>query len=290
MASKYLLNLLTIALLLATHSTSADVPNLYQRVADKFGLNSKVLYQQALQQTGRKTPFSQFATPWPYTLKTCGQDNFEDCNVVYHKNRANLYLQALAESKARHTIFIGPGLINWHKNRQYLSSNLWLLTNPTVSLNLFAKEVAANKQQKRIYQQLNKQQIDSLVDQTAANYNIDAALVKAIITQESAYNQNAISPAGAVGLMQLMPATGAKYGVPRKQRLDPGLNIRGGVAFLKDLQRIYNGNLKLMLSAYNAGETAVNKFKPDLPPYPETRQYVYKVLLVYLENIKANQG
>jgi soluble lytic murein transglycosylase-like protein len=87
------------------------------------------------------------------------------------------------------------------------------------------------------------------------------------------------SYAGAVGLMQLMPATAKRYGV--KNRRNPAQNISGGTRYLKDLLKMFNSNLKLAVAAYNAGENAVIKYRNSIPPYRETRNYVKKVLRFY---------
>src|SRR4030042_5583260 len=103
-----------------------------------------------------------------------------------------------------------------------------------------------------------KDKYDPLVKAIAAEHGLDADFVHAVIKAESAYNRYAVSEAGAQGLMQLMPATAAAYGV--KDVFDPEENIRGGVKFLKVLLRLYDGNLKKTLAAYNAGQEAVKKY------------------------------
>jgi len=108
---------------------------------------------------------------------------------------------------------------------------------------------------------------------------VDPALIRAVITVESGYNPSARSSAGAVGLMQLMPETARRYGV--KDRLDPVQNINGGARYLRDLKVMFNGDLKLVLAAYNAGEEAVMKYGRRIPPFRETEAYVPKVLSHY---------
>lgn len=116
------------------------------------------------------------------------------------------------------------------------------------------------------------------ISTNARVYNIDRALIKAVIHVESCFNPKAISPAGAVGLMQLMPGTAKQYGV--KDRYSPTQNIRGGVKYLKYLKSLYRNDLRFMLAAYNAGEGAVKKYN-DIPPYKETQAYVKRVLQFY---------
>lgn len=125
----------------------------------------------------------------------------------------------------------------------------------------------------------NKKKYTPLIIQAAAKYRIDEKLLHAVIQTESAYNEMAISSAGAVGLMQLMPATAKRYGV--SNRKNARQNIDGGTRYLKDLFKMFNSNLQLVLASYNAGEGAVKKYKNSIPPYPETRDYVRKVLALY---------
>lgn len=118
-----------------------------------------------------------------------------------------------------------------------------------------------------------------LVQKYAAMYNVDPYLVHAVIRAESAYNSRAVSSAGAVGLMQLMPATAKRFGVTN--RLDPNQNIRGGVQYLSILIKLFNGNITLALAGYNAGENAVISRGYIVPNFPETKGYVVKVMEYY---------
>jgi soluble lytic murein transglycosylase-like protein len=117
-----------------------------------------------------------------------------------------------------------------------------------------------------------------MIEKVCAKYSVDPELVKAVIQVESAYNSGAKSHAGAIGLMQLMPATAARFGV--KEIFDPNENIHGGVQYLKFLLQLFNGDLPLAVAAYNAGEGAVQRFK-GIPRYTETQNYVRKVLTLY---------
>lgn len=126
---------------------------------------------------------------------------------------------------------------------------------------------------------VNKKKYADLIAQAAAKHQVDAKLVHAVIQAESAYDATAVSSAGAVGLMQLMPATARRYGVI--DRRDPDQNINGGTKYLKDLLKMFDSNLDLAVAAYNAGENAVIKYHNSIPPYPETRNYVKQVLALY---------
>jgi soluble lytic murein transglycosylase-like protein len=108
---------------------------------------------------------------------------------------------------------------------------------------------------------------------------VDADLIEAIITAESAFNPFALSSTGALGLMQLMPATAERFGVT--DRLDPAQNILGGARYLNFLLGKFNNNLKLAVAAYNAGEGNVMKHRNRIPPFKETQKYVPKVLAYY---------
>jgi len=127
---------------------------------------------------------------------------------------------------------------------------------------------------------------DTLINNISSTYGIETALVKAIIKVESDFDTYAVSEDGAAGLMQLMPDTAAKMGV--KDIHDPGQNVRGGVKFLKKLLWTFKSDLRLALAAYNAGENAVLKYG-KVPPYPETRNYVEKVLM-YRDRYKKVSG
>jgi soluble lytic murein transglycosylase-like protein len=116
--------------------------------------------------------------------------------------------------------------------------------------------------------------VEDLIDHAARKYNVDANLVHAVVKVESNYDRFAVSHAGAEGLMQLVPATARRFGV--SNAFDARQNIEAGVRYLKYLQTLYSGNMRLALAAYNAGEGAVGKFQ-GIPRYRETESYVLQV-------------
>lgn len=118
-----------------------------------------------------------------------------------------------------------------------------------------------------------------IVSRAARVHGVDEALVHAVIFAESSYDPDAISPAGASGLMQLMPATAAQYGV--RDLFDPAQNVSGGVRLLRDLLAKFDGNVELALAAYNAGAYAVIRAGNRVPPHSETAAYVPKVIDYY---------
>lgn len=113
---------------------------------------------------------------------------------------------------------------------------------------------------------------DPIITRLAGESGIDASIVRAVIQVESGYQPRARSPKGAIGLMQVMPATGRQYGIPNLY--DPSANIRAGVTHLKSLLDRFP--LTLALAAYNAGEGAVERFS-GIPPFPETVDYVARI-------------
>jgi soluble lytic murein transglycosylase-like protein len=131
----------------------------------------------------------------------------------------------------------------------------------------------------RPYPKADRKKYHPHVIEAARAYQLEPALIHAVISAESGYNALARSPKGAKGLMQLMPDTARRYGVDNP--LDPKQNIYGGAAYLRDLLTLFGNDLNLALAAYNAGEGAVKEYGHRIPPYRETIQYVPKVLSYY---------
>lgn len=126
------------------------------------------------------------------------------------------------------------------------------------------------------------------LEAAALAQDVEPALVIAVAAAESAFNTQAVSRKGALGLMQVMPATAERYGVPVRASaqgsaavMEPKLNAELGSRYLADLLRLFGGDKELALAAYNAGEGAVLKYGRRIPPYPETQQYVERVMRFY---------
>jgi soluble lytic murein transglycosylase-like protein len=134
---------------------------------------------------------------------------------------------------------------------------------------------------RRVVDHPNVKRYSPLIARYAKTHALDPALVKAMIAVESAFDPNAVSPKGAVGLMQILPDTGARYGLAdgrrrtiAQQLVDPTINIRIGVRYLHDLLAMFEQDVTLALAAYNAGEQVVRQYGNRVPPFAETREYV----------------
>jgi soluble lytic murein transglycosylase-like protein len=134
----------------------------------------------------------------------------------------------------------------------------------------------------------NLKKFEPLLRQAASEFGLQPALLKAIMAAESGFNPAAVSPKGAIGLMQVMPETAERYGLQGSARksleqklAEPKTNIRLSARYLRDLSRMFPGQPELVIASYNAGEGAVQKYRNTVPPYPETRNYVKLVAQFY---------
>ncbi len=184
----------------------------------------------------------------------------------------------------------------WHKQQILLDKNPgWSpaksSSSKTVHLNAPSGIHITQPRRSSIKPQLDVKSIHTnralysdMIDDVARKTRLYPELLHAVVKAESAYDPNAVSRAGAVGLMQLMPQTASRFDVA--DRRDPKSNLQGGARYLRNLLTRYNNNIKLALAAYNAGETAVEKYGNEIPPYPETQNYVKKVLAFFKQNRK----
>lgn len=129
--------------------------------------------------------------------------------------------------------------------------------------------------------------IDEMIVSSATKCGVEPLLLFSVMHQESAFNKQAVSSKGARGLMQLMPATAARFGV--KNIFDPQQNIDGAAQYLRFLLDTFDGNVSLALAGYNAGEGAVKKYGNSVPPYPETINYVRRIRSRYITLISLDQ-
>ena len=134
----------------------------------------------------------------------------------------------------------------------------------------------------------NYKAVKHLLKEASHTHGIDYELLQALIATESGFDTFAVSPKGAVGLMQLMPPTAERYGVKadkktpiEKKLTDPKTNIKAGASYLRDLIKMFPGQLELAVAAYNAGEGAVQRAGNKIPNYPETKNYVKTVMQLY---------
>ncbi|ABM36515.1 lytic transglycosylase domain-containing protein [Polaromonas naphthalenivorans] len=162
-----------------------------------------------------------------------------------------------------------------------------------------AQGVAATPPRLRAYFELSPgyKAVRHLLREASDKHGIDYELLQALIATESGFNAQAVSPKGAVGLMQLIPPTAARYGVKSdktaqaEQKLtDPRTNIRAGSSYLSDLMKLFPGEIELAIAAYNAGEGAVQRAGNRIPNYPETKNYVKTVMQLYNQLKPASTG
>ena len=265
---------------------AAEPPLLYQRIAAKHGLAAHALYDAALRFSGRPASFGTTPQPWPWTVRACAGGR---CETVFLPDRAAMGVLLAQGRAAGWTLAVGPLGWPWPADSPL---PLRAVTSPRVTLNAAAQQWTADAASRPsamphpaasaapvapFFTTVAARRWTPLINRMAQREGLDPALAHAVIAAESAYRPGARSPKGAVGLMQLMPATAERFGVPRTQRHDPEANLRAGLRYLKWLIAHFDGDLHLALAGYNAGEGAVQKYGNRMPPYPETQNYVRTV-------------
>ena len=194
----------------------------------------------------------------------------------YRKNRGNVRLGVPAAALFGLSFLAGLSPSGGQAEiYQYISPN------GTISLTNVPTDARYRKidiDSARFQEFLSERELEPVIKRHSSQQRLHPALIRAVIKAESNFDPRAISRAGALGLMQLMPQTAARMDV--RDAFDPDENVGGGTRYLRQLLDRFHGNLPLALAAYNAGENVVERYK-SLPPIDETRQYVRKVLRYY---------
>ena len=185
-----------------------------------------------------------------------------------------------------------------HFSAEKLDARYQLLArgNQFGSLDLDSAKRGNRQLSNRLIQHPNLKTYEPLLKRASTDYAVELALLKAVMAAESGFDPDAVSPKGAIGLMQVMPLTAERYGLlgdkykSLEQKLrDPKTNIRLGARYLADLFKLFPRQPSLVLASYNAGEGAVQQHNNKIPPYPETRDYVQLVTQLY-HVYRSSQG
>lgn len=260
-------------------SALAETPFLYQQIAAKYQLSADALYGLALQCSGRPSRYAQAPLPWPWTVRLCVGDR---CETVYPENREAMAAVLETGRAAGVTLYVGP--VGWRWDADSVVP-LWAATSPRVTLNEAARQwaqaITGSSRTPPLPESAvardRMAQWSPLIERVAREEGLNPALIHAMVQTESSHQPDAVSPKGAVGLMQLMPETAERFGLPRDARHQPEPNLRAGMRYLKWLLNYFDQDLALALAAYNAGEGAVDRYGRRIPPYPETENYVRQI-------------
>lgn len=261
----------SLLLLLSQTYAKNTVPSIYQKVAKFHGMTATKLYSEATAHASI-TKNGQIIV-WPWVVEKHGQ------KIRFSNQR--MLIEFIKQQPSFKGLFVGAFRIDITHAK---FTDAILLTRPEVNAHAWVvlNHKHAYKAQKKYRR---KTPLFQMIDGIAKKQGLDPRLVHAVIKQESAYRTNAISHAGAVGLMQIMPATGKDLGLHSKSDLlNPYKNVDAGVRYLK-AQLITFKSLDKALAAYNAGPGAVRKYR-GIPPYKETQKYVKRILADYKKRTK----
>lgn len=267
-----------------------SIPLAYQKIGQIYGVPARVLYAAAAEST--RTLTSGAREPWPWLLSVAGRPEA-------YATREAAYRALLGHLKAqRGPLKVGLLQIDWALYGRAFP-HPWTALDPYYNLAIGALILRERHRETRDWTLAalrfqnatptrtplpvpinwdNKAALDQWIRAIARRHRLDPALVNAVIGVESGFRPQARSPAGAQGLMQLMPGTAQRLGVDDAD--EPLANIEGGSRYLSRLLRDF-GDVRLALAAYNAGEGAVARHGNAIPPYRETQQYVPRVLSLY---------
>ncbi len=272
MRSLLALSCTCLAAIASTAHSAQTIPSAYRQIAADYGLAPAILYATALTASGWSVS-GRGVRPWPWTLSIAGRRYYYSTRAAAHR---------ALQGHISHGLDVRIGLmgLSWQRHSAALG-NPWAALNPDTNLRLAAARLAphlAHRDYPEHQRRIRNVATDKLIAELAPRHALDAKLVREVVVQESAFNPSARSPKGAQGLMQLMPATVARFGV--ENVWEPMDNLQGGMRYLAWLLTYYRGDLARVLAAYNAGETAVDRYG-GIPPYAETRAYVAQILLRY---------
>lgn len=239
---------------------------------------SHLLPKEKVKKIERSTPAPAASEPSPVVANSNDDDHFEVPEIVAKTPTTNgvydqpawIYLKGGARVEADSATQSSAGV--WYKRG---SMAIFIDAVRVDRIEVEDQATVAQSGKKERGWSTGRPGLDSLIRQNGYKYNVDPYLIFLVMEQESHFNTHAVSPKGARGLMQLMPGTGARFGVRRPH--DPAQNISGGTRYLRELLNRFNNRVDLVLASYNAGEGAVAKFGNKVPPYQETRNYVKKI-------------
>lgn len=258
-----------LASVFTLYSSWAQTPDFYRQVAHAQGVDADKLYATALANAAVQHADGQ-RYPWAWSLTI-------DDRFYQLPSKGELFRFLQSTNYRQHRITYGIARLPY--DRPLPPQQLWQSLSVTYQLNALGQRLQA-KSHNTAKMHPTPQHLESIINQVSREVGVEAALLHAIITQESAYRIDAVSHAGAKGLMQLMPSTAQALGVAKDKIFDPYHNIHAGARYIKQQLATFDGRLDWALAAYNAGPGAVKRYR-GIPPYKETRQYVPKVLKAY---------